>query len=49
MNDDAKVVVSGRHMMLVGAERSETPRADWFDPVEWRAAGAVAIESLGPW
>ena len=47
MNDDAKLVVSGPHVMLVGAERGETPRADWFDPTEWRSAGAVAIESSG--
>jgi 3-deoxy-D-manno-octulosonic acid kinase len=47
MSDDAKVVVSGSHVMLVAAERSETPRADWFEPQEWRNAGAVAIETSG--
>ena len=35
------------HVMLTAAERSETPRADWFDPKEWRRAGAVAIETSG--
>jgi 3-deoxy-D-manno-octulosonic acid kinase len=47
MSNDAKVVVSGPHVMLVAAERSETPRADWFEPEEWRRAGAVAIETSG--
>lgn len=47
MSDDAKVVVSGPHVMLVGAERDEVPRPDWFDPEEWRRAGAVAIETSG--
>ena len=28
-------------------ERGETPSADWFDPDEWRRAGAVAIETSG--
>lgn len=47
MSDDSQVVVDGSHVMLVGSERSETPRADWFDPQEWRRAGAVAIETSG--
>ncbi len=47
MSQDAKVVVSGAHVMLTAAERSDTPRADWFDPKEWRRAGAVAIETSG--
>jgi 3-deoxy-D-manno-octulosonic acid kinase len=41
------LVVSGRHVMLAEAERGESPRPDWFDPVEWRRAGAVAIETSG--
>lgn len=41
-----KVVVDGAHVMLAGGER-ETPRAAWFDPAEWRRAGAVAIETSG--
>lgn len=45
--DDAKVVVDGSHVMLLGSERRETPRADWFEPKEWRNAGAVAIETSG--
>jgi 3-deoxy-D-manno-octulosonic acid kinase len=47
MSDDNKLVVSGRHVMLLAAERDETPRPDWFDPEEWRRAGAVAIETSG--
>lgn len=47
MSGDSKVVRDRSHVMLVGAERRETPRADWFDPVEWRRAGAVAIETSG--
>jgi 3-deoxy-D-manno-octulosonic acid kinase len=47
MSEDAKLVVSGAHVMLAAAERSETPRASWFDPEEWRRAGAVAIETSG--
>jgi 3-deoxy-D-manno-octulosonic acid kinase len=47
MSGDSKTLSDGPHIMLVGAERPETPRADWFDPVEWRRAGAVAIETSG--
>ncbi|HUQ53374.1 MAG TPA: 3-deoxy-D-manno-octulosonic acid kinase [Gammaproteobacteria bacterium] len=47
MTDGSKIVVSGRHVMLVAAERAEAPRPDWFDPAEWRRAGAVAIETSG--
>jgi len=47
MKDDAKVVVSGAHVMLAAEERDEAPRPDWFDPEEWRRAGAVAIETSG--
>jgi 3-deoxy-D-manno-octulosonic acid kinase len=41
------VVVEGRHTMLVAASAAETPRAEWFDPAQWRRAGAVAIETSG--
>jgi 3-deoxy-D-manno-octulosonic acid kinase len=41
------VVVNGRHTMLVGSELAETPSPAWFDPGEWRRAGAVAIETSG--
>jgi len=47
MSDDTKIVVSGRHVMLAAATRDEAPRPDWFDPKEWRRAGAVAIETSG--
>jgi 3-deoxy-D-manno-octulosonic acid kinase len=47
MTDDAKTIVSGPHVMLVAAERAEAPRPDWFDPEEWRRAGAVALETSG--
>jgi 3-deoxy-D-manno-octulosonic acid kinase len=47
MSGGEKLVVSGGHVMLAAAERIETPRADWFDPAEWRRAGAVAIETSG--
>lgn len=42
-----RVVVDGRHSMLVAAGAAETPRAAWFDPADWRSAGAVAIETSG--
>lgn len=44
---DERVIANGRHVMLTAAERDETPAADWFDPDEWRRAGAVAIETSG--
>lgn len=44
---DERIVVAGRHTMLVRADASETPRPGWFDPAEWRSAGAVAIETSG--
>ena len=47
MTDDTKLIASGPHLMLVDAARAETPRPDWFDPREWRRAGAVAIETSG--
>jgi 3-deoxy-D-manno-octulosonic acid kinase len=47
MSDDTKLVVNGAHIMLSAAERGDTPRVDWFDPNEWRRAGAVAIETSG--
>ena len=46
MNDGARLEISGPHVMLTAAD-SDTPRADWFDPAEWRRAGAVAIETSG--
>jgi 3-deoxy-D-manno-octulosonic acid kinase len=33
--------------MLAAPELGEAPRADWFDPAQWRGAGAVAIETSG--
>jgi 3-deoxy-D-manno-octulosonic acid kinase len=47
VSDDAKLVVTGSHVMLAGEDRDETPRPDWFDPEEWRRAGAVSIETSG--
>jgi 3-deoxy-D-manno-octulosonic acid kinase len=47
VSDDTKLVVTGRHVMLTGADRSEAPRAEWFDAAEWRRAGGVAIETSG--
>jgi 3-deoxy-D-manno-octulosonic acid kinase len=44
---DARVVVDGRHVMLVGAELRETPEVQWFDAEAWRRGGAVAIETSG--
>jgi 3-deoxy-D-manno-octulosonic acid kinase len=44
---DETLVANGRHAMLIAAERGETPSADWFDPDEWRRAGAVTIETSG--
>jgi 3-deoxy-D-manno-octulosonic acid kinase len=44
---DERVVVSGRHVMLMASDRGEMPSADWFDPEEWRRAGAVSIETSG--
>jgi 3-deoxy-D-manno-octulosonic acid kinase len=47
VSDDTKLVVTGRHVMLAGADRGEAPRAEWFDAAEWRRAGGVAIETSG--
>jgi 3-deoxy-D-manno-octulosonic acid kinase len=42
-----RVEISGRHWLLVAPELGEAPQAGWFDPAEWRRAGAVAIETSG--
>jgi 3-deoxy-D-manno-octulosonic acid kinase len=42
-----KLVVDGRHIMLAGSERAESPCAEWFDAAEWRRGGAVALETSG--
>lgn len=47
MSEDARVVTSGSHVMLAAADRAEAPRPDWFDPAQWRRAGAVALETSG--
>jgi 3-deoxy-D-manno-octulosonic acid kinase len=47
MSADEKLVADGRHIMLAGSERAETPLAGWFDADEWRRAGAVALETSG--
>jgi 3-deoxy-D-manno-octulosonic acid kinase len=47
MDSDEKLVADGAHLMLVAGDRAKTPIADWFDPDEWRRAGAVAIETSG--
>ena len=47
MSAGEKLVRDGQHIMLLGSERSDTPLASWFDPAEWRRAGAVALESSG--
>jgi 3-deoxy-D-manno-octulosonic acid kinase len=47
LSGDEKLVVSGPHVMLTAGDRAETPSPDWFDPAEWRRAGAVAIETSG--
>lgn len=44
---DERIVVAGRHSMLAPADAAETPRPAWFDPAEWRGAGAVAVETSG--
>ena len=38
---------TGRTSMLVGARARRNAARDWFDPAEWRHAGAVAIETSG--
>jgi 3-deoxy-D-manno-octulosonic acid kinase len=47
MSAGEKLVADGRHIMLAGSERAETPRAEWFDAAEWRRGGAVALEHSG--
>ena len=47
MHADEKLVAEGRHLMLVAGDRAKAPIADWFNPDEWRRAGAVAIETSG--
>ena len=47
MHADEKLAADGSHLMLVAADRAETPIAGWFDAGEWRRAGAVAIETSG--
>lgn len=44
---DARLVVDGRHRILVTADLGEVPSAQWFDAGEWRRGGAVAIETSG--
>lgn len=44
---DERIVTDGAHLMLVAPSLAETPRPGWFDPAEWRSAGAVAIETSG--
>jgi 3-deoxy-D-manno-octulosonic acid kinase len=46
VSDDA-IIVNGRHIMLAATDHRGTPSADWFNPGEWRRAGAVAIETSG--
>jgi 3-deoxy-D-manno-octulosonic acid kinase len=41
------IVVDGPHWMLVAPELGEPVSAAWFDPAEWRRAGAVALETSG--
>ena len=47
MSADEKLIADGRHIMLAGSERAETPLADWFDFAGWRRAGAIALETSG--
>jgi 3-deoxy-D-manno-octulosonic acid kinase len=47
VSDETKLVVTGRHVMLTAADRSDAPRPEWFDAAEWRRAGGVAIETSG--
>ena len=47
MSAAERLVAEGQHVMLVGSERAETPRAGWFDADEWRRGGAVALEHSG--
>ena len=44
---DTRLVVDGRHIMLARGDLGETSGPAWFDPVEWRRGGAVAIETSG--
>ena len=44
---EENVVADGPHLMLTASERGEAPRSDWFEPADWRRAGAVAIETSG--
>jgi 3-deoxy-D-manno-octulosonic acid kinase len=47
MQSDENLVTDGRHVMLAASARAEAPIAAWFDPREWRRAGAVALETSG--
>ncbi|HEY3515775.1 MAG TPA: 3-deoxy-D-manno-octulosonic acid kinase [Gammaproteobacteria bacterium] len=47
MRADEKLVTEGHHLMLAAGDRAEAPVAGWFDPAEWRRAGAVALETSG--
>jgi len=47
MSADETFVEHGAHLMLAAGERAEKPTPNWFDPAEWRRAGAVAIETSG--
>src|SRR5262245_46346579 len=47
MHADEKLVAEGHHLMLAAGDRAEAPVAGWFDPAEWRRAGAVALETSG--
>lgn len=42
-----RLVREGPHYMLVGASVAEAVSPAWFDPAQWRSAGAVAIETSG--
>lgn len=47
MSADETLVVHGAHLLLAARERAEAPAPEWFDPAEWRRAGAVALETSG--
>jgi 3-deoxy-D-manno-octulosonic acid kinase len=44
---DERLVTDGGHLMLADSRLADAPRPGWFDPGEWRSAGAVAIETSG--
>lgn len=47
MSTAEALVVRGAHLMLAERSRAEAPAPEWFDPVKWRHAGAVALETSG--